>query len=170
MVRIRLLDETDAQQYQALRLAALQHNPEAFGSTYEREVEFPLVLVGERLRPEQDRFVLGAFDEEGALVGMVVFMRETGAKFSHKGNVFGMYVGPESRGEGIGKLLLEELLRRAKQCEGLEQINLAVVSDNIPAKRLYSSLGFTIYGMEQNALKWQGRYFHEDWMVLRLQK
>ena len=168
MVRIRLLDETDAQQYQALRLAALQHNPEAFGSTYEREVEFPLVLVGERLRPEQDRFVLGAFDEEGALVGMVVFMRETGAKFSHKGNVFGMYVTPESRGEGVGKLLLEELIRLAKQCEGLEQVNLAVVSDNIPAKRLYSSFGFEVYGVERKALKWMGQYFDEDLMVLHI--
>ena len=170
MVRIRLLDETDARQYQALRLSALQHNPEAFGSTYEREVEFPLEQVGERLRPEQDRFVLGAFDEEGELIGMVVFMRETGAKFSHKGNVFGMYVEPESRGEGIGKLLLEELLKRAKRCEGLEQINLAVVSDNIAAKKLYSSMGFTIYGLERKALKWQGRYFDEDWMVLQLYK
>ena len=168
MMEIRILGESDAGQYQGLRLSALKRNPEAFGSTYEREVQFPLETVKERILPEKDRFVLGAFDSEGKLAGIVVFMRENGAKFSHKGNVFGMYVAPESRGEGVGKLLLEELIRLAKQCEGLEQINLAVVSDNIPAKRLYSSFGFEVYGVERKALKWMGQYFDEDLMVLHI--
>ena len=37
-MNIRVLDESDVRQYQELRLKALKLSPEAFGSTYEREV------------------------------------------------------------------------------------------------------------------------------------
>ncbi|GEO27772.1 hypothetical protein AAC03nite_35570 [Alicyclobacillus acidoterrestris] len=48
-MNIRILYESDAQLYQELRLRALKINPEAFGSTYEREVKFSLETVVERL-------------------------------------------------------------------------------------------------------------------------
>lgn len=93
-------------------------------------------------------------------------MREMGLKESHKGNVFGLYVAPEVRGTGIGKSLMIELLKRAKKCDGLEQIKLAVMSENSSAKKLYQSLGFKTYGVERNGLKYNGEYFDEDLMVL----
>lgn len=165
---IHILKESDAQLYQELRLSALKINPEAFGSTYEREMKFSLETIIERIKPTKDRFVLGAFDDSGALAGIVTFMRENGIKTSHKGNVFGMYVAPESRGKGYGKLLMKELIDRARNCEGLEQINLAVVSDNETAKKLYKSVGFELYGLERKALKFNDQYFDEDLMVLKL--
>ncbi|MRN53168.1 GNAT family N-acetyltransferase [Paenibacillus monticola] len=150
---IRVLQETDARFYQELRLSSLMINPEAFGSTYEREVEFSLETIVERIKPSKDKFVLGAFDSSGSLVGIVTFMRENSLKAVHKGNVYGMYVAPEMRGKGLGKLLMLELITRARDCEGLEQINLTVVSDNDSAKKLYKSVGFKVYGVEQKALK-----------------
>jgi RimJ/RimL family protein N-acetyltransferase len=47
-------------------------------------------------------------------------------------------------------------------------MNLTVVSDNHPAKRLYESLGFETYGVERRALKYNGQYYDEDLMVLWL--
>ena len=167
-MNIRILTEDDAQSYQNVRLRALQTNPEAFGSTYEREVNFSLEIVKERIAPTQDNFVLGAFDDCSSLIGIVTFMRENGVKMRHKANVFAMYVTQENRGKGVAKLLMTELIRMAKSCDGLEQLNLAVVSENAAAKKLYKSLGFEGYGMERNALKFNGRYFDEDLMVLRL--
>jgi hypothetical protein len=38
---------------------ALKTDPEAFGSTYVREVEFSLGQVASRIAPTKDRFVLG---------------------------------------------------------------------------------------------------------------
>lgn len=93
-------------------------------------------------------------------------MRENSLKTSHKGNIFGMYVAPECRGQGLGKLLMVELISKAKHCNGLEQINLTVVSENNAAKKLYKSLGFEVYGVERNALKFNGQYVDEDLMVL----
>lgn len=167
-MKIRVLNASDAQVYQEVRLSALKLNPEAFGSTYEREVKFSRDSIAERLEPGKDRFVLGAFNDKGTLVGIVTFMRETSLKTSHKGNVYGMYVAPDARGQGLGKSLLVELIKRAKTFEGLEQIHLTVISVNHSAKKLYKSLGFEVYGVEKNALKFNGAYFDEDLMVLHI--
>jgi RimJ/RimL family protein N-acetyltransferase len=61
---------------------------------------------------------------------------------------------------------LLEVLNKAQYCKGLEQINLAVVSDNEPAKSRYKGIGFEVYGVEKNALKFNGKYFDKDLMVL----
>ena len=168
-MEIRLLNESDAHSYQQVRLSALKNNPEAFGSTYEREAAYPLEFVASRLKPGEDQFVLGSFQDGGVLAGIVTFKREESPKMRHRGNVFAMYVAPEARGGGVGKSLLEELIRRAREADGLEQIHLAVVTDNSSARKLYTSLGFEVYGTEPYALKVGGKYYDEDLMVLRLE-
>lgn len=167
-MNIRVLLESDARQYQELRLSALLTNPEAFGSTYERESKFTVELIIDRIRPSRDKFVLGAFDKDGALIGIVTLVRENSMKTAHKANVFGMYVDKEQRGLGVGKALMNELIKMARDIEGLEQVNLCVVSDNEQAKKLYQSVGFESYGIERNALKFNDQYYDEDLMALRL--
>ncbi|MFC7686261.1 GNAT family N-acetyltransferase [Ureibacillus sp. GCM10028918] len=169
-MNIRLLNEEDAQKYQALRLRALQTDPENFGSTYEREVHFTIEVVEERIRQAEDRYVLGAFNEEGSLVGVVRFMRALDLKSRHKGSIYGMYVATEVRGQGVGRTLMVEVIKRAKDFDGVEQIHLQVVSTNESAKKLYKSLGFKTYGVEPRGLKEGDQYFDEDLMVLFLEK
>lgn len=169
-MKIHVLNEADAEDYQALRLRALQTNPESFGSTYEREAVFTTEMVQERIRPDEDKFVLGAYNTDGLLVGVVTFIRESLLKSQHKGNIYGMYVTPETRGQGVGKALMLEVIQRAKETEGLEQLILQVVSTNDSAKKLYKSLGFETYGVEPRAIKDRGLYFDEDLMVLFLHK
>ena len=79
-----------------------------------------------------------------------------------------MYVLPESRGLGAGKALMQELLVRARQIEGLEQLHLAVVTINQAAYQLYRSLGFEVYGTEPKALKSGEKYWDEYLMALYL--
>jgi ribosomal protein S18 acetylase RimI-like enzyme len=169
-MNIRLLDESDAQLYKELRLRALKNDPAAFGSSYEEEVNRPLEKFAERIQSTKDQFTLGCFDDSNSLVGIVSFARESRLKTAHKGNIYGMYIAPQFRGRGLGKYLLLALIERAtRECVGLEQIHLTVVSNNEAAKRLYLSLGFEIYGVEPNALKFNGQYFDEDLMILKLQ-
>ncbi|MEF3307785.1 GNAT family N-acetyltransferase [Paenibacillus sp. GYB004] len=168
-MNIRLLNDSDAQVYREVRLRALKNDPDAFGSTYEQEETKPLEQIIERIRHTKDQFTLGCFDDSNTLVGIVNFSRENRLKTAHKGNIYGMYVEPQFRGRGVGKALLLALIERAKkECEGLEQIHLTVVSTNKSAKRLYVSLGFEVYGIEPRALKFNEQYYDEDLMILRL--
>ncbi len=74
-----------------------------------------------------------------------------------------MYVQPGSRKAGVGRRLVETIIDFARK--RVELIQLAVVSDNEQARRLYASLGFLEYGIERNALKQDGRYYDEVLMA-----
>ncbi len=164
---VRILTEDDLDALWPLRLRALKDNPEAFGSTYEETLARGNEWMRQRLRAsENETFYLGAFEKN--LIGIVAFYREEASKTRHKGYVVSMYVAPESRGLGAGKALMQALIARARQIEGIEQLHLAVVTTNSVAYQLYRSLGFEVYGTEPRALKSGGEYWDEYLMVLRL--
>nr|WP_280512201.1 GNAT family protein [Carnobacterium mobile] len=163
-----MLDEKDAEMYQVLRLTALTTNPEAFGSTYEREMQFSIEEIKQRIVPSEKRISLGVFDESNVLIGIVTFIRETSIKMQHKGHIVGLYISAASRGQGVGNCLLTEMIELVRNWDGLEQISLTVVSTNLSAKHLYSSLGFKVYGTEKKAIKYEDQYYDEELMVLFL--
>ncbi len=154
--------------YQVLRLTALTTNPEAFGSTYEREMQFSIEEIKQRMVPSEKRTTLGAFDESNVLIGIVTFIRETSIKMQHKGQIIGLYISAASRGQGVANCLLIEMIELVRKWDGLEQINLTVVSTNLPAKQLYSRLGFKVFGTEAKAIKYENQYYDEKLMVLFL--
>ncbi|WP_336771556.1 GNAT family N-acetyltransferase [Paenibacillus sp. MMO-58] len=168
-MEIRILTEADVEAYHELRLQSLLESPEAFLTTYEIQVVRSLAEIASGLRPDEGRFTLGAF-LAGKLVGMVTFVRESKPKIIHKGNIYAMYVAPEARGQGAGKRLVSELINKASKLDGLEQINLTVISENAAAKALYASCGFEVFGIERNAMKSQDQYWDEEDMVLRLKQ
>ena len=157
---IRLLTPEDAALYRAIRLEALARNPEAFGSTLERERELPLARFEERLAASD---VFGAF-VAGELIGVATFHREQGGKTAHKAMLWGMYVRPQARNSGTGRRLVDAVAAHA--AARVEQLQLAVVSDNEAAVRLYTAAGFVEYGRDVKALKQGGRYYDEILMTL----
>lgn len=167
-IEIRLLTEHDSIAFWSLRLRALNEEPSAFSASYEEAVSKPIKeIIG--LFKEQwsfaDNYVLGSF-KNGLLTGMVGFSRERRVKLRHKGSIWGMYIIPEARGEGIGRLLLGEVVRRSREIGGLEQILLTVTSARERAMKLYENLGFKSYGIEERALKIGDDYFDDIFMVL----
>lgn len=165
---IRVLAEADAEAYQALRLRSLREDPDPFGATYEEWLQRPITQVTERLRnATPETYLLGAFEGD-TLVGIIAFTRDTMRKFRHKGGITSMYVAPEARGRGLARALVQEVIRRARELDGLEQIALQVVSDNAAARDLYLSCGFEVFGHERHAMKDGERYLDEDLMVFWL--
>lgn len=158
-IQIRLLSPADAAHYRAIRLEALERNPEAFGSTFEAEHAQPLSWFAGRLAGAT---VFGAF--LGAeLLGTAGLMIQQGRKQAHKGLLWGMYVRPQARKAGIGRRLVEAVIDHARL--HVELIQLTVVRENEPARRLYATLGFSEYGLEKHALKQDGRYYDEVLMA-----
>ena len=50
----------------------------------------------------------------------------------------------------------------------IELLQLFVISDNLPALRLYQKLGFVEYGIERHATKYRGQYHDDVLMALPL--
>ena len=155
-----------------MRLRALREHPEAFSQSYESQLSTPIADVAERLRAASEAphdFILGVF-VGGALSGMMGFRRERSAKRRHKAEIWGVYVAAEAQGRGLGRRMMRDAIRRASHMAGLEQINLAVVSGNPAARRLYLSLGFEPYGLERRAVFVNGMYLDDEFMTLFLRR
>jgi ribosomal protein S18 acetylase RimI-like enzyme len=166
MIR-RLLTPNDAEAWWHLRLEALRNDPASFADSAEEHLKTTIETARERLNKNDpaNNFVVGIF-EGGKLAGTAGFYRYTHNKELHKGHIWGVYVRPESRGKGLGSTLMKEIIRRARAIEGVEQITL-VASANLPAQRLYESVGFKSYGVEPHSLKIGQDYIDDVLMILR---
>jgi ribosomal protein S18 acetylase RimI-like enzyme len=102
------------------------------------------------------------------LIGVCTLLKEQKSKLKHRATIVAMFVSPQKRGMGIGKLLMLAAIQKAIELDEIEQINLCVVSSNASAKKLYTSMGFKTFGIESKALKIEGRYFDDEYMVLFL--
>ena len=148
MLKIRPLGPADIDQYRALRLRALREEPTAFASSPEDEHQLSVEAIESRLRETAGQVMLGAFDGD-TLVGLSGLLRERRSKLVHKAWIVSFYVAPEARRRGLGRLLLEQTLARARAMPGLRQVNLGVNAGNVAARQLYESMGFVAFGLER---------------------
>ncbi|MDX8361432.1 GNAT family N-acetyltransferase [Cytobacillus sp. IB215316] len=47
-------------------------------------------------------------------------------KLKHRVNIFAMYLSPRSGGKGIGRALMNVVLKKAHELDGIEQVYLSV--------------------------------------------
>lgn len=106
-----------------------------------------------------------AVDRE-RIIGWCHIVPKQDKGFTHVGRL-GIGVAREYRQKGIGRRLLNYCLPLAVKF-GLEKIELEVFSDNIPAIRLYASVGFKVEGLKINARKLEDRYQDMQLMALSL--
>ena len=71
------------------------------------------------------------------------------------------------RGKGVGKALVEQLMKHAKEKFKIEILHLEVYEGN-PAKRLYERLGFTPFGCQTRFIKEDGKYIAKIFMQKKL--
>lgn len=167
-MKVRLLDIDDAGQYRALRLKGLKTDPGAFGSTYEQEVALAMENFEDRLVVTDNQFIVGGFDGN-RLICVASFVRRSGPKSNHKGSLQAMYCDEEYRGKGISKEVVSHLIKKVKEIEGVEQISLAVVTENVRAKAFYEAFGFKTYGTEPRAMFDGEKYYDEHKMILQFE-
>jgi len=159
------LREPDAEAYAALRREALLDAPLAFASSPGDDFAASPEAVREHLRRAPSSVILGAFQPH--LIGVIGLFRDRHVKASHKAHIWGLYVVPGHRGQGIAAGLLEEALRHARSL-GVEWVHLGVTTAAPTAWRLYERAGFEVWGIEPEALRYEGQAVDEAHMALRL--
>jgi ribosomal protein S18 acetylase RimI-like enzyme len=158
--KIRPTSVGDLAALRELRLTGLHAAPEAFGSDAESESARPESAWIERATPDALHSSFVAESESGALVGMAMVFTDGRTKTGHVGNIVSVFVRPEARGQGVGESLIRACLAWARE-RGLVRIRLSVVATNAPAIALYLRLGFSVYGVEPDVLRWNDRSHDE---------
>jgi len=149
-------------EYKNLRLQALKDASQAFLDD----------VVETKQRPKkewQDKLKNVYFAEENnQLIGMITIYQDKRSKLKHIMNVVGFYVLPEYRGQGVGKALLTEVIKKTKQIKEIKKMQLGVVTTQESAYQLYLNLGFKKVGEQKYAVKVGDRYFDEYLMEMYL--
>ena len=165
---IRTITPNDAAEFWALRFEMLELEPFAYGADLEDHAEGSTADQVRKLEALTDGdCAVGAW-LDGELVGSAILRCEPGRKFRHKANVFSVYVKPHARGQGIAKIMMLEVIVRARLLPQITQLNIGVMSTQAAARALYESLGFEAWGCEPRALCIEGVFADETYMVLNL--
>ncbi|MBD2101626.1 GNAT family N-acetyltransferase [Leptolyngbya sp. FACHB-261] len=148
-----------------MRLLALQEQPPAFGSLPEDEPD--LSEIATRLIESNERCFFGAFQDD-QLIGTVRISRYSAPNEKHRAHLGGLYVLPAFRSNGCGRSLVRQALSWAANTRSIRRVNLTVMTQQKAALCLYQSLGFRIYGTEQETFSKAGRFYDEHLMTLEL--
>jgi GNAT superfamily N-acetyltransferase len=140
MTKIELMTPDSWERVRDLRLRALQRDPDAFEKTYEEEIGEGETFWRQRLT---GAFTWIAFCD-GAEAGMV-----TGAPMrghSDAAGLFGMWVDPTFRGQGVGAVLVQGVIDWAR-AGGYARLLLEMGERNQAASGLYKAMGFVPTGV-----------------------
>ena len=141
-MRIRRTDADDWRSLRDVRLAALADSPDAFGSSLERERDADESdwlgwITGDGWEGDVATFVA---EEESGFIGMATGFHP--ADEPAVAHLFGMWVQPDRRSEGIGRALVTAVVGWAGARADVEQVVLRVTTTNETAVRFYASCGF----------------------------
>ena len=146
---------------------------EAYGSTdylasYPEEIEYTVESEAAYISnaaAQPGELCLAAF-HEGVLIGNTsLSCVRNRIKLRHRAEL-AIAILPAFRGQGLGRRLMEAAIAQAKE-HGYLQVELEVVSGNLPARKLYESMGFRKQGVHERGFCLKaGTFLDLDDMVL----
>lgn len=162
MAIVRLLPH-HAPAYRALMLDAYARHPDAFTSSVDERAALPLAWWEARLAQTPDAAeAVWASLAGDAIQGVAGLSFERREKVRHKATLFGMYVHPEQRGQGLGRQLVDAVLTHARALPHIALVQLTVSEGNAGAIALYRAAGFEPWGCEPLAVR-VGEGFVRKW-------
>lgn len=146
MVAIHQITPSLAFSYKAVRLCALRDTPSAFGSTYARESEFTDADWRQRSANLCTPRSIGFLAHDENYCGIAVsFLNEQNPQ---NAELMSMWVAPDHRRTGTGRLLVEAIESWARSSEA-HTLQLMVTQANLAAIAFYQRLGFTATGRSE---------------------
>lgn len=159
------------QEYKEIRIFSIETNPEAFANTLDdvvSDVDEKWQKYLESSNKRDGSVIFFARDDNGSIVGIVGAFWGSKIKNKHIANIFGTFVKPETRGLGVGSMLMEELIKELKMIPQLKKAKLEVVSTEIPAIGLYKKFGFKAVGLEKADLYQPHKDVYDDVYLMEL--
>ncbi len=169
-ISIRPAAEADAAAVRDLRLEALRNHPEAFSADYaavSRDQSAAYWSDWLRDRSDGNRNVLYLAIANETPAGMCGLQRGSSPKTQHSSVIWGMYVRPDWRGLHIAGQLIDACLAWAR-ARAVRIARLAAVTTNAAAIRCYLRCGFRVYGVEPQAIHYDGVDYDELLMARSL--
>ncbi|GAB3588038.1 GNAT family N-acetyltransferase [Calidifontibacter terrae] len=134
---IRTLEADEWQTYRDVRLSALEESPDAFAASVSQEKQYDEDFW--RARVDRSRRLV-AQDEESKVVG-VVSVGDRSTEDDRIGELFGLWVTPDLRGQGVAWKLVQAGVEQATS-ENYAFLLYWVGTDNGRAVAFASSFGF----------------------------
>lgn len=135
------------------------------------EEEFDKTLAEQRqwlqnmLENKRETVLVAEVNNE--VVGWIVFYAQNKERLSHTGSLV-MMVNQMYRSNGIGKLLLQELLDWSEKNPFIEKVSLGVISTNHKAINLYKHMGFSEEGRKIKEFKIDESEYADDVLLYKL--
>ncbi|WP_439147458.1 GNAT family N-acetyltransferase [Vibrio sp.] len=93
-------------------------------------------------------------------------LRHNGGDYGFHRVCLGMGVDHSVRKQGLGDKLIESVVQFCRDTQGIDWLDLNVLSDNLPAKNLYLKCGFSIIGEMSDCYRIDGQSISEMTMTL----
>ena len=147
MIVLERITAQNAMVFKEVRLRALQDTPSAFGSTYARESQFAESEWIQRADNMNGERAIGFIAmDAGVACGIAgCFLDQTDDTRAH---LISMWTAPTHRQQGIGRLLVNEVLDWTRKRE-VRLLRLMVVCNNDHAIKFYERLGFNKTGLTE---------------------
>lgn len=117
------------------------------------------------LANEREELIMAEIN--GQIVGFIVFRSKSTKRLLHTGSFTAM-VKKEFRNQGIGKLLIKELLNWAEHNPLIEKVSLGVLSTNQRAIELYKNMGFVEEARKIKEVKFNDDLYVDDILMYKL--
>jgi ribosomal protein S18 acetylase RimI-like enzyme len=164
---IRELHDGDVEAFVDLRRQALLDSPLAFAASPGDDLFSAPGTVREQLRCGPESVIIGAFRPH--LIGAVGLYRDRLLKSSHKAHLWGLYVTPNHRRQGVASELLDAVLGHAAGIPRVSWVHLKVSAATPGAQRLYERAGFRVWGTEPAGACYNGQTVVDYHMALCLE-
>ena len=138
------ISPANVMQFKAVRLAALQESPTAFGSTYAKESKLTDADWLSRSNRWTGETAIGylAIDSDHPVGILMCTMDE---RDPTRAEAISMWVAPTHRRRGVGQMLIDAIIDWCRK-KDVHTLTLMVTSSNAAALAFYRRLGFEMTG------------------------
>lgn len=162
-LNITTLSPEDWAKYRQFRLDASKQDSNAWGLTYEEELEYTDDWWREQLEKAANKegnwiYFAQVGDE---IVGVVASNRIKKTKMNHIAHIHSVSVKKEFRGQGIASKLMQKLLESIKEDQKILIAQMGVSASQEGAVALYQKFGFKIVGRREKVFH-NGEYYFDE--------